>query len=108
MPQKSNNDRSKLRNKYNKNRTKENWISLKKQGNKCFKNLRNVKKEYLSYLNATDITDSRKFWSTVKRFFSDTSKTVNNIVLSDNGKMLKDEKKVAKTFNDYFTNLTEN
>ena len=108
MPQKSNNDRSKLRNKYNKNRTKENWISLKKQGNKCFKNLRNVKKEYLSYLNATDITDSRKFWSTVKRFFSDTNKTVNNIVLSDNDKMLKDEKKVAKTFNDYFTNLTEN
>ena len=34
------------------------------------------------------------------------SKTVNNIILSNNDKMLKDEKKAAKTLNDYFTNLT--
>ena len=58
-------------------------------------------------MNVKDVTVSRKFWSTVKPFFSDTSKTVNNIILSDNGKMLKDEKKVAKTLNDYFTNLTK-
>ena len=99
--------RSKLRNKYNKNRTPKNWIIFKKQRNKCVKILRNVKKEYLSNLNVKDVTDSRKFWSTVKPFFSDTSKTVNNIILSDNDKMLKDEKKVAKTLNDYFTNLTK-
>ena len=98
---------SKLRNKYNKNRTPKNWTIFKKQRNKCVKILRNVKKEYLSNLNVKDVTDSRKFWSTVKPFFSDTSKTVNNIILSDNDKMLKDEKKVPKTLNDYFTNLTK-
>ena len=53
--------------------------------------LRNVKKEYFSNLNVKDITDSRKFWSALKPFFSDTSKTVNNINLSDNDKILKDE-----------------
>ena len=58
-------------------------------------------------MNVKDVTDSREFLSTVKLFFSDTSKTVNNIILSDNDKMLKDEKKVAKTLNDYFTNLTK-
>ena len=58
-------------------------------------------------MNVKDVTDSRKFWSTVKPFFSDTSKTVNNIILNDNDKILKDEKKVAKTLNDYFTNLTK-
>ena len=42
-----------------------------------------------------------------KTIFLDTSKTVNNIILGDNGKMLKDEKKVAKTLNYYFTNLTK-
>ena len=73
--------------------------------NKCVKILRNVKKEYFSNLNVKDVTDSRKFWSTVKPFFSDTSKTVNDIILSDNDKMLKDEKKAAKIF--YFTNLTK-
>ena len=99
--------RSKLRNNYNKNRTPKNLIIFEKQRNKCIKILRNVKKEYLSNLNVKDVTDTRKFWSRVKPFFSDTSKTVNNIILSDNDKMLKDEKKVAKTLNDYFTNLTK-
>ena len=88
--------RSKLRNKYDKNRTPKNWIIFKKQRNKCVQILRNVKKEYLSNLNVKDVTDSRKFWSTI---------FLNNIILSDNDKMFKDEKKVSKTLNDYFTNL---
>ena len=46
-------------------------------------------------------TDSRKIWSTVKPFFSDTIKTVNNIILSDNEKMFKDENKTAKTLNSF-------
>ena len=82
-------------------------INFEKQRNKCVKILRNIKKEHLSNLNIKDVTDSRKFWSIVKPFFSDTSKTVNNIILSDSGKMLKDEKKAAKTLNDYLTNLNK-
>ena len=39
----------------------------------------------------------------MKPFFTDSSKTANNIILSDNDKMLRDEKKVAKTLNDYIT-----
>ena len=58
-------------------------------------------------MNVKDVTDSRKFWSTVKPFFSDTSKTVNSIILCDNDKVLKYEKRVAKTLNDYFTNITK-
>ena len=58
-------------------------------------------------MNIKDLTDSRKFWSTVKQFFSDTSKTVYNIILSDNDKMLKDEEKAAKALIYYFTNLTK-
>ena len=81
--------RSKLRNRYNKNRTPKNWIIFKKQRKKCVKILRNVKKKYLSNLNVKDVTDSRKIWSTVNPFFSDTSKTVNNIIFSENDKMLK-------------------
>ena len=58
-------------------------------------------------MNIKGVADRREFWSTVKSFFSDISKTVRNIILSDSDKMLKDEKKVAKTINDYFTNLTK-
>ena len=42
-----------------------------------------------------------------KKFFPETSKTVNSIILSDNGKILKYEKKIAKRLNDYFTNFTK-
>ena len=77
---------SQLRNKYNKGRTPKTWIVFKKQISKCVKILRNVKQEYLSNLNVKDVTDIRKILSTVKPFFSDTSKTVNNIVLSDDDK----------------------
>lgn len=51
--------------------------------------------------------DNKKLWSTVKPFFSDKSQIVNNIILSDNDKIIKDKIKVAKTLNDYFTNLTK-
>ena len=47
-----------------------------------------------------------KFSSTVKPFFADTIKLVNSIISSDNYKMLRSEKKVAKILNNYITNLT--
>ena len=78
--------RSKLRSKYNKSKAPKNWIIVKKQRNKCVKTVKNVKKEYLSNLNVKDVTDSRKFWSTFTPLFSDTNKTVNNIILIDNDK----------------------
>ena len=40
--------RSKLKNKYNKIRTEENWDSYKKQRNFCVNLLRKTKKEYYS------------------------------------------------------------
>ena len=50
------------------------------------------------------VTDNRKFKPS-KPFFSDTSKTVNNIIVSDNDdKILKDENIIAKTLNDYLIN----
>ena len=58
-------------------------------------------------MHVKDVTDSREFWSAVTPFFSGTSKTVNDIILSDNDKMLKDEKQVDKALNYCFTNLTK-
>ena len=57
--------RSKLQNKYSKNRQPENWIRFKKQRKKCIKILRNVKNESLSNLKTKGVTNSKEFWSTV-------------------------------------------
>ena len=75
---------SRLRNKYNKNKTPKNWMICKKQRNKCVKILSNVKRKYLSNLKIKDVTNKRKLWSTGRPFISDSSKTVNNIMLNNN------------------------
>ena len=59
--------RSKLQNKYNKNRQPENWIRFKKQRNKCIKILRNVKNESLSNLKTNGVTNSKKFGQQFKQ-----------------------------------------
>ena len=58
--------RSKLKNKYNKNRTEENWDSYKKQRNFCVNLLRKTKKDYFNDLNIKNITDNKAFWKTIK------------------------------------------
>ena len=56
--------RPKLKNKYNKNRTEENWDSYKKQRNFCV-NLSKTKKDYFNDLNIKNITDNKAFWKTI-------------------------------------------
>ena len=53
--------RSKLKNKYNKNRTEENWGSYKKQRNFCVNLLRKTKKDSFNGLNIKNITYNKAF-----------------------------------------------
>ena len=94
--------RSKLCNKFNKSRTIVNQQNYKKQGNKCVKALNHTKK-----LNSKSITDTKKFWMTVKVPFSNKSKAVNTIIFHENHRIIKDNKKISHTLNKCFTNLTK-
>ena len=78
--------RSKLQNTFNKKRSSENWQNYKRQQNICSNILNSVKKTYFEALNINEITDNRKFWKTVKSFFTDNCKTANNIILTDKNK----------------------
>ena len=49
-----------------------------------------------------------KFWTAVKPLFSNKIKSVENIVLSKNGVLIKDEEKVAIIFNNFFVNIVPN
>ena len=62
--------RSKLRNKLNESRTSINLQNYKKQRNKCIKVLRNAKQQHFNNLNSKSITDTNKFWKTVKQLLS--------------------------------------
>ena len=100
--------RSKVRKKFLKSRSKSDKKAYNKQRNKCVSLLRKTKKAYYSNLNVKDIVDNKKFWKTVKSFFSDKSNNFENISLIENGNLLIDDFEITETFNEYFQNLVPN
>ena len=99
--------RSRLRNKYNEDRTAENWNKLRKQRNSCVKLFRKEKRNYYNNLDISHITDNKKFWKTVKPFFSDKSHSNNKIVLTEGEKIISNDVEVAETMNEFFVTVTD-
>ena len=54
------------------------------------------------------ITDSKKFWPTVKPLFSNKIKSAEYITLKENGKNISNDKKLARIFNELFVNVVPN
>ena len=71
--------RSKLRSAFNKKKSSENWQNYKRQSNIYSNILKSTKKTFFETLNINEVTDNRKFWKTVKPFFTEKYKTTNNI-----------------------------
>ena len=90
--------RSKLRNTFNKKRSSENWQNYKRQRNICSNILKSTKKTFFETLNINEITGNRKFWKTVKPFFTDKCKTTNNIILTEKNETLNNNKKIPTPF----------
>ena len=97
--------RSRLKNRYNKSRTAEHWEAFRRRY-LCAKLFRTDKRNFYKNLNISDITDSKKFWKTVKPVLSDKSRSNSNITLIDNDTIISKDKEVAETMNDYFISIT--
>ena len=100
--------RSKLRKNFLKSRSKSDKKAYNKQRNKCVSLSRKTKKAYYSNLNVKYVVDNKKFWKTVKNFFSNKSSNFENISPIENGNLLTDDFEIAETFNTYFQNLVPN
>ena len=100
--------RSKLRNKFNRNRNRENWYNFKFQRNYCVNLLRKTKKQYYENLSVKNVMDNQTFWKTVKPYFSDKGSNSRRITLLENDSILTDDKDIAKTMNIFFINITKN
>ena len=100
--------RTRLRNKFLKNPGEENKLLYNKQRNFCVSLLRKEKKEYFAKINEKDISDNRNFWQTVKLFISDKIKSKESIILVNNDNIESNEFDVAKTFNEFFSNIVKN
>ena len=100
--------RTKLRNKFLKNRSAKNKSNYTKKRNLCVTLLRKSKREYYGNLNEKLVCDNKKFWKTVKPLLS--NKTISNkkITLVENGNIIRNECDAAKVFNSFFTNVVKN
>ena len=99
--------RSKLRNKYLKEKTIQNNDAYKKQRNKCVFLLKKEKIAYFSKLNPSKVCDNKNFWKVVNPLFSDKVTPSDNITLIENGKIIRDEHQIAEIFNKFFSNAVQ-
>ena len=99
--------RSRLKNRFNKNRTDENWLAYKTQRNLCVKILRENKTSYYAKIDTKAVCDNKRFWKVVKPLFSNKVQTNSCITLLENNILNSDEKEVAEILNDYFINITQ-
>ena len=53
------------------------------------------------------VSDNKMFWKTLKPRFSNKYKTANTIILTEGDRIIKNEKLIADTFNNYFADITK-
>ena len=101
-------NRSRLKNRYLKNRTPENWLAYKKQRNSCVSLFRKEKKAFYYHLDTKSVTDNKMFWKVIKPSFSDKAISNENITLVENNEIVSEVKKICEIFNDFFSNAVIN
>ena len=100
--------RSRLRNKYLNYPSNVNEYNYKKQRNYCTSLFRKEKKKFYDNMDISQITDNKKFWHTVKPFFSEKHFGKKKIVLVEGENIISNDEAVAETMNEFFSNIVEN
>ena len=100
--------RTKLHNKFLKQKTTETRSGYNKQRNICVTILRKVKRSYFQNLDIKNLSDNRKFGGTVKPLFSNKVRSNDYITLNENDLLIRNEYKIANIFNTFFVNIVPN
>ena len=100
--------RTKLRNKFLKQKTTETRSAYNKQRNICVSILRKAKRSYFENLDIKNLSDNRKFWGTIKPLFSNKVRSNDYIILNENDLLIRNEYKIANIFNTFFVNIVPN
>ena len=94
--------RTRLRNKFLRNRTTKNREIFNKQRNYCVHLVRKSKRECYGDLNEKNVTDNKTFWKTVKPFLSSKKTNHSKITLVENDEVINDDAIVSETLNFFF------
>ena len=99
--------RSKLRNEYLRSKSEIDKQRYNKQRNYLVELLRLKKQKYYESLDINKINNNT-FWKTTSPLFSNKSYSTNSrITLLENGEILREESKVADTFDTFFSNVVK-
>ena len=98
--------RSRLKDKFNRCKTNENWEEFRKQRNLCTKIKRKAKIAHFE--NLCKNPSAKEFWKTVKPFITDKGHcTSDDYMLEENEDLIKDVKKISNLVNDFVVNIIE-
>ena len=95
--------RTRLRNKFNHQKTNANWKAYTLLRNKCVQlRKKAIKNHFSKSLDSGDMT-SKTFWKTIRPFLSNKGTHDNHdIILDENGQLIKDNREVSEILNDFF------
>ena len=99
--------RSELERKYYKNSSPANNKAYRKQKKFCSKLYKKERKKYYSNLDIKNITDNKKFWKTMKPFFSEKGVFSQNITLVNNDSIISSDQEVCETLNNFFKSAVD-
>ena len=94
--------RSELATKFRKEPTETNKKAFRKQRNFCNRLYKRERKKYYEKLDLKNLTDSKRFWKTIKPFLSDKTKSSNKICLKEGERILTDDTEIANVLNKHF------
>ena len=98
---------SRLKNKFNRHRTKENWNAYKIQRNKCVQLRIKAIKSYFEQNTKGGDVSHKLFWKTIRPFLSNEGTHDNHdIILEENGNLIKDKENISDILNDLISTLT--
>ena len=99
--------RSRLENRFYKDRSDVSCKAYQKQKNFCSRLYKKECKKYYTKLDKKKVADSRKFWKTGKPFLSDKGISKTNIILIKGGEIIQEDIEVAKVFSIFFSNAVK-
>ena len=101
--------RSRLRNKYNKWKSRENYVALQQAKKHCKFLSKKARKEYFQKATENGIMTNKAFWKLAKPMLTNKSGAQGTaITLKEEGEFISDEKELVNIFNIHYTNIVEN
>ena len=100
--------RSRIRNKYNNWRSRENYIEYQNIKKKCKFLTYKAKQQHFDKVLTNDNMTNKDFWKLVKPALSEKNNIFGStIILKENGKHISDENKLVQIFNHHYVNIVE-